>query len=339
MNPLAFIVRRIIVTLPVLLAITLITFVITHLIPADPLGMVLSERAMANPQIVAAVRARWGLDKSLPEQYLVYVSNLAHGDLGTSLSTQREVSDDLVQFFPATLELSLAAMFIALAFGLPLGVIAALQRDRWPDHLARVLTLIGVAVPVFWLGLIALNVFYYNLNWVPGPGRLDSRLMPPPTVTGLFLIDSLVAGRGDLFVDAVQHLVLPALILGAYAMGSISRLTRSSLLETIAQDYIRTARAKGLTEHVVTLRHALRNALIPTVTAIGLAFGNLMSGAVMTETIFAWPGIGRYAVSAAERLDFPAIMGVTLIVALIYLIINLTVDVSYMFLDPRVRVS
>jgi len=339
MNLLTYTLRRVLTTFPVLLGITLLAFVVTHLIPADPLGIVLSERAMANPEIVQAYRGKWGFDKPLPEQYLIYVTRLLQGDLGTSIATQRAVRDDLAQFFPATIELSLAAILIAIVVGLPLGIVAALYRDGWPDHLARVLSLIGVSVPVFWLGLLALSTFYYNLKWLPGPGRLDARLEPPAVVTGLMTVDSLLAGNLDMWVNSLQHLCLPALVLGAFSMGAISRLTRSSLLEILGQDYVRTARAKGLGERVVILRHALRNALIPVVTVMGLAFGNLMAGAVMTETIFAWPGIGRYAVSAASTLDFPAIMGVTLVVAVVYVAINLVVDVSYALLDPRIRVG
>ncbi|MDR5694876.1 MAG: ABC transporter permease [Armatimonadota bacterium] len=246
---------------------------------------------------------------------------------------------DLLRFLPATVELAVAATFVAIAIGIPLGIAAAVHRDRWTDHLARIGSLIGVSVPVFWLGLLALAVFYYRLELFAWPGRLDPSIPAPPVRTGLLTIDSLLAGRWDAFLNALRHLALPALVLGAYSMGVITRITRSSLLEVLAQDDIRTARAKGLAEHVVLLRHALRNAFIPTVTIIGLASGNLMAGAVMTETIFAWPGIGRYAVDAASKLDYPAIMGVTLLVAFAYVVINFFVDLSYALLDPRIRLD
>lgn len=332
-------IRRILVTIPVLWLITVLGFALTYLIPADPLAMVISERAMANPEIVQAYRERWGFDQPPLLRYVIYVRNLLRGDLGESIATQRPVKEDLARFFPATVELAVAATLIAILLGIPLGVIAALQRDRWPDHIARFLSLIGVSMPIFWLGLLALSIFYYRLQILPGPGRLDPRLIPPPTVTGLMTVDSLLAGRWDAFWDALRHLVLPASVLGAYSMGLITRITRSSMVEVLAQEYIRVARAKGLREWVVIGRHALRNAAIPTVTAVGLAFGNLMAGAVMTETVFAWPGIGRYAVDAASKLDFPPVMGVTLLVAGIYILINFLVDLSYTWLDPRIRLQ
>jgi peptide/nickel transport system permease protein len=334
-----FIARRALVTVPVLFLITVLGFVLTYLIPADPLAMVLSERAMANPEIVRAYRERWGLDAPPLVRFLRYLGNLARGDLGTSIATQQPVIEDLKQFIPATVELALAAMVVAVAVGVPLGVLAAVSRERWPDHAARVGSLVGVSMPVFWLGLLALAVFYYRLHLAPGPGRSDPHLAAPPPLTGLLLVDSALAGRWDALADAAHHLALPALVLGAYVMGVITRVTRSSVLEVLAEDYIRTARAKGLAERLVVLRHALRNALIPTVTVVGLAFGNLMAGAVMTETIFAWPGIGRYAVDAASKLDFPAIMGVTLFVAIVYVTINFAVDVAYGLMDPRIRLQ
>ncbi|MDR7481530.1 MAG: ABC transporter permease [Armatimonadota bacterium] len=334
-----FVARRVLVTLPLLVLVTLLGFVLTYLIPADPLAMVLSERAMANPEIVRAYRERWGLDQPPHLRYLTYVGNLLRGDLGTSIATQQPVLSDLKAFVPATVELALAALCVAVAVGLPLGVMAAVRRDRAADHLARVGSLVGVSMPVFWLGLLALAVFYYRLQVAPGPGRLDAQIVPPEPLTGLLIVDSLVRGRWDALADALSHLALPALVLGAYVMGTITRVTRSSVLEVLAQDYVRTARAKGLAERVVIGRHALRNALIPTVTVVGLAFGNLMAGAVMTETIFAWPGIGRYAVEAASKLDFPAIMGVTLFVAVVYVGVNFLVDLTYGLLDPRIRLG
>ncbi|MGQ0571405.1 MAG: ABC transporter permease [Armatimonadota bacterium] len=334
-----FIGRRVLVTVPVLFLITVLTFALTFLIPADPLAMVLSERAMANPEIVRAYRERWGLDAPPLARYLRYVQNLARGNLGTSIATQQPVIEDLKTFIPATVELTLAATLVAVGIGLPLGVIAAVSRDRWADHVARMGALIGVSMPVFWLGLLALATFYYRLRITPGPGRIDPHLTTPGIVTGLLTVDGLLAGNWAAVVDALHHLALPALVLGAYAMGIITRVTRSSVLEVLGADYVRTARAKGLAERLVLVRHALRNALIPTITVVGLAFGNLMAGAVMTETIFAWPGIGRYAVDAASRLDFPAIMGVTLFVAIVYVAINFLVDIAYALMDPRIRLG
>jgi peptide/nickel transport system permease protein len=332
-----FVGRRALVTVPLLFLITLLGFVLTYLIPADPLAMVLSERAMANPEIVRAYRERWGLDAPPHRRYLTYVGHLLSGDLGTSIATQQPVQDDLRTFAPATVELAVAAMIVAVGAGIPLGVIAGARPGGLADHLARTGSIIGVSMPVFWLGLLALAVFYYRLQLAPGPGRLSPGLVPAEARTGLVLIDSALAGRWDALVDGAHHLVLPALVLGAYVMGTITRITRSSVIDALAEDYTRTARAKGVAERAVVVRHALRNALIPTVTAVGLAFGNLMAGAVMTETVFAWPGIGRYAVDAAAKLDFPAIMGVTLFVAVVYVGVNLAVDLAYGWLDPRVR--
>jgi peptide/nickel transport system permease protein len=308
------------------------------MVPADPLAVVLSDQATKDPSIRAAYVKRWGLDRSLPEQLWAYLTNVLRGDLGESFTTRRPVLRDLAQFMPATVELSLAALAVSLVFGIPLGVWAAVRRNRAPDHATRVVALVGAAAPIFWTGLIALYLFYYLLEWAPGPGRLDTHLSYPPRVTGLLLVDSLVAGKGDVFASALRHIVLPALVLGWFIMGIVSRTTRAALLDVLASEYVRTARAKGLGETMVVGLHALRNALIPIVTIVGLNFASLLSGAVLTETVFAWPGLGRYAVTASTRLDYPAILGVTMLTAVIYLAVNLVVDVLYGVLDPRIRV-
>ncbi|TMJ13684.1 MAG: ABC transporter permease, partial [Bacillati bacterium ANGP1] len=281
----------------------LVAFLVAHLVPADPLAVVLSDTATKDPSIRAAYMKRWGLDRPLPEQFLFYLANVVHGDLGESFTTRRPVLRDLAQFLPATIELSCAAFAVSVVFGVPLGVWAALRHNRSADHAARLLSLVGAASPIFWTGLIALYIFYYVLRWAPGPGQLDPHLARPPAVTGFLIVDSLVAGRVDAFVSALGHIVLPALVLGWFIMGLTARTTRSSLLEVLSADYLRTARAKGLGEGRVIGLHALRNALIPVLTVTGLAFASLLSGAVLTETVFAWPGIGRYAVTAATRLD------------------------------------
>jgi peptide/nickel transport system permease protein len=239
---------------------------------------------------------------------------------------------------PATVELSLAALVVSLVLGIPLGVWAAVRHNRAPDHATRVVALVGAASPIFWTGLIALYVFYYVLEWAPGPGRIDTHLSYPPRVTGFLLVDSLLAGNREVFASALGHIVLPALVLGWFIMGIVSRTTRAAVLDVLATEYVRTARAKGLSEAVVVGSHALRNALIPIVTIVGLNFASLLSGAVLTETVFAWPGLGRYAVTASTRLDYPAILGVTMLTAVIYLAVNLIVDVVYGVLDPRIRV-
>lgn len=316
----------------------LVAFLVAHLVPADPLAVVLSDTATKDPSIRAAYMKRWGLDRPLPEQFFFYLANVLHGDLGESFTTRRPVIRDLAQFLPGTIELSFAAFAVSVIFGIPLGVWAALRHNRSADHAARLISLVGAASPIFWTGLIALYIFYYILRWAPGPGQLDPHLTRPPVVTGFLLIDSLIAGRVDVFLSALGHIILPALVLGWFIMGLTARTTRSALLEVLGADYLRTARAKGLGEGRVIGLHALRNALIPVITVAGLAFASLLSGAVLTETVFAWPGIGRYAVTAATRLDYPAILGVTLLTAVIYISVNFVVDLLYGVLDPRIRV-
>ncbi len=331
------IIRRLLLVVPMLIGITLITFTVSHLVPVDPIAVIVSEKAMDNPEIVASAVRRWGLDKSLPEQYLVYVWNLTQGDMGISFKTKRPVAQDLAQYLPATVELTLCSLLFALLFGLPLGIIAAIRAGSWADHLARLISLLGASMPPFWSGLIALFLFYFVFQILPGPGRVDTRTVAPATVTGLHLVDTLLVGDWGGFIDVVRHLILPSIILGWFTLALVSRVTRSSLLDVLGMDYIRTARGKGLRERTVILAHALRNAFIPTLTVLGLAFAGLMSGAIMTETIFAWPGIGRYVVEASANLDYPAVLGTTLLIAVIYIFVNLTVDILYGVLDPRIR--
>ena len=244
--------------------------------------------------------------------------------------------DDIAAYAPATIELATAGFLLSLFVGIPLGIMAAVRRDSWIDHTARVLSLIGVSSPTFWLAFIMLAVFYGGLQIAPGPGRIDAIALPPPTITGLFLVDSLLEGDWDAFRDAFGHLVLPSIVLAATTLGLITRTTRASMLESMQQDYVRMARAKGLRERVVVMSHVLPNALIPVVTLAGLAYANLLTGAVMTETVFSWPGLGLYTFRSAAALDFPAIMGITIVVAVTYLLINLLIDISYALLDPRV---
>jgi peptide/nickel transport system permease protein len=334
-----YIARRALLMVVAAIGVTLISFVISHAVPADPIVSNLGQQASQRPEVVAAFKARWGLDKPLYEQYLAFLGNLAHGDLGTSINTRRPIVADVAQFLPATVELSTVSIVFALVVGLPLGVLAALGRDGPIDHVARLVSLVGVSIPIFWLAAVSLVIFYSALQIAVGPGRLGPQVQPPPTATGFLTIDSLLAGDLATFRSAVEHLMLPALVLGSSVMGLITRVTRSSLLEVLGQDYVRTARAKGLVEQLVVRRHALRNALIPTVTVLGLAYGSLLSGAVMTETIFAWPGLGRYAYQSAVSNDFPSIMGVTFVIAIIYILVNLLVDLTYALLDPQIRYS
>jgi peptide/nickel transport system permease protein len=340
MGLLPYVIRRILLTVPVLIGITLATFVISHTVPADPVLANLGQRAQEDPSIVARYRHQYGLDKPLPVQYAYYLGNLLHGDLGVSISSRRPVADDLKQYFPATLELSTAALLLALLVGVPLGLLAAVYRNRLPDHLGRVLSLVGISTPVFWLGLVGSIVLWYHLGIMPAPnGQLDRNVPPPPLVTGVVVVDAILARNWAALVNALWHLIMPAAVLAAYTMGIITRMTRGSLLDVLVQDYIRTARAKGLRGARIVLRHGLRNAIIPTLTLAGLAYGSLLSGAVLTETVFAWPGIGSYATQTAGEADFPAIMGVALLTALIYLVINLVVDLMYAVLNPQVRLS
>jgi len=330
-----YVLGRIASTVLVLLGVSVLTFFIAHVVPGDPVLVALGEHAREE-QIVAYRRA-YGLDRPVPVQYAVYMSRLTRGDLGISIRTRRPVADDLQEFLPATIELSGAAWLVALLLGIPAGILSAVFKDRIFDHLSRLGALIGASFPVFWLGLLLLGAFYYRLRWLPGPGRLDVVISPPPLRTGLLLVDAVLAGDGEALRNALRHLVLPALTLGLFSTAVIARMTRSAMLEVLFQDYIRTARAKGLREGRVVALHALKNAMIPTLTIIGISFGSLLSGAVLTETIFAWPGLGRYATASAISLDFPAVMGVTLVVAVVYTQVNLVVDLIYARLDPRVR--
>jgi peptide/nickel transport system permease protein len=334
---LRYLARRVVLMVVAAAGVTLISFVISHAVPSDPIVSNLGQQASQRPEIVAAFRAKWGLDRPLHEQYLTFLGNLTHGDLGTSINTRRPIATDVSQFLPATVELSTVSILFALIIGLPLGICAAVYRDGPIDHVARLLSLVGVSIPIFWLAAVALVIFYATLQIAVGPGRLGPQIEAPPAVTGLLSIDSLLAGDLATFRSAIEHLMLPGLVLGSSVMGLITRVTRSSMLEVLSNDYVRTARAKGLVEYVVIRRHALRNALIPTVTVLGLAYGSLLSGAVLTETIFAWPGLGRYAYQSAVTNDFPAIMGVTFVIALIYILVNLLVDLAYALLDPQIR--
>lgn len=328
---------RLLSALSMALLATLIIFLIANTVPGDPILAQLGDLAASDPNFVAAMRHQYGLDLPLWQRYFVFLYNLLHGDLGISITSHRSVLADIRAYAPATLELATLSFLLALLVGLPLGIIAAVKRDGWPDHVARFVSLLGVSAPTFWLAFIMLSFFYGYLGIAPGPGRLDPISLPPQGGTGFYLIDTIMAGDWEGLRDVAAHLVLPTLVLAAATTGLITRTTRASMLEAIYQDYVRMGRAKGLTERFLILRHVLPNALIPIVTMGGLAYAELLTGAVMTETVFSWPGLGRYTFDSASTLDLPAIMGVTLMVALVYLLINFLVDVSYVLLDPRVR--
>jgi peptide/nickel transport system permease protein len=332
-----YLLRRLLLSVPTLVGITFVTFLVSHLLPADLVLINLGDRATQNPALVEAFRHRWGLDQSFMVQYLVYLRNLVHGDLGISIATNRPVLTELWLSLPATAELATVAMIAAFIIGAGLGVLAATYRDTAVDFLARGISTIGVAVPTFWFAILLVSTVYFRLGWAPPPGRLGAGLTPVEPITGMQLVDSLLRGRTDLFADALSHIVLPATVLATVGIGFMTRITRASMLEVLTQDYVRTARAKGLAGRAVIIRHALRNALIPVITIGGTLYAQLMSGTVMTETIFSWPGLGRYAFSSAASLDFPAVLGVALIVGTVYVIINLLVDVLYVFINPRIR--
>ena len=319
---------------PVLLGVTVMVFVISHAIPGDPAKMIAGPKA--SRQAVENIRIQHGLDRPLTVQYLKFVRGLLQGDLGVSIRNHRPVTRDLADFFPATLELTLASVGLCLVAGIPLGILSAVRRNRLADHLTRVFSVFGVSMPVFWLGLMLLLVFYRNLGWLPGSGRLDIGFSAPPHVTGLYLMDAVLAGDLETFRNAAAHILLPACCLSYVYLAIMTRIVRSSMIESLGQEYIVTARANGVSEWMIVLKHAFRNSLIPTVTITGLSFGELLGGAILTETIFGWPGMGKYVVDSVNYLDFPAIMGFTLMVALVYVTVNLMVDVLYAFLNPRI---
>ena len=339
MNFFRYFVRRLLLIVPLLLGITVVAFIIANAVPADPIIANLPTNALNNQELVDAFRKKWGLDKPPHEQYLTYLGNLLQGDMGTSIKTRKPIREDIARFLPATIELATVAVVLGAAFGVGLGLISAVWKNTWADYIARVVALIGVSFPVFLVGLVLLTVFYKELKIAEGPGRLDFVMRAPPTVTGMFTIDALLAGDWKTFHNALAHLVLPSITLATYIIGIISRITRSSLLEVLNQDYMRTARAKGLRERKVISLHGMRNALIPVVTVIGLAYGNLLVGSILIESIFAYPGIGRYMFRASTSQDFPAIMGVSLLIAVIYVGVNFVVDICYYFLDPRIRIA
>jgi peptide/nickel transport system permease protein len=291
----------------------------------------------ADAQTLETLRREFQLDQPAPVRLASYFANLLQGNLGISYTTKRPVLESMLERFPATLELTLASLLFAFAGAIPLGVISAVKRNHPIDHIIRVLGVGGVSMPVFWSGLMLIWLFYGKLEWLPGAGRLSVYTEPPMRITGMYTVDSLVTGNWPVFVESLRYLVLPAFVLGYAYMATLARLIRSSMLEVLGQDYVRTARAKGLTDRTVVLRHALRNALIPVTTLAGLAFAALLGGAVLTETIFSWPGIGKYVVDAALYLDYPVIMGFTLLIAIVYMLVNLGVDLLYSWLNPQIQ--
>lgn len=334
---LRYVLRRLAVAPLLLLGIVTIAFIIARLMPADPLASIVGERQMSNEVVVEAARERWGLDESVPVQYVKYLGNAITGDLGTSFRTRESVTSDLWARLPATMELGFGALIVGGAGGIVLGVVAARRQNRFADHAARLVALVGSSLPVFWLGLILLYFLYARVGIFPGPGRLPPRTDPPPHVTGMYTVDALFTGDPGLAWTALRQLMLPAFVLGWSLMGIVSRLVRASMLDELHADYVRTARAKGLAERTVMRGHVLRNALTPVITIMGLSLGVLLTQAVLTETVFSWNGIGSYAVDATRFLDYPAINGVCIAGGVIFLIANLAADVLYAIVDPKIR--
>lgn len=329
-----YIIKRLLLLIPVLLGVSFLAFIMIHLIPGDPAQVMLGERA--TPQALAQLRQSLGLNDPLYVQYLRFLGHILQGNFGRSIMTQNPVLDDLASHFPATLELTIAAMFIAVVFGITAGTIAAVKQYSIFDNVSMVGALVGVSMPIFWLGLLLIWIFAQVLGWLPPSSRL-SVATNLHSITNLNVLDALLTGNFPALADALKHLVLPSLALATIPLSIIARMTRSSMLEVMNQDYIRTARAKGLTENVVIFKHALKNAFLPVLTVMGLQFGSLLGGAVMTETIFSWPGIGRMLYIAIMARDFPVVQGGILFIALLFVLINLLVDVLYKFFDPKIR--
>ncbi len=332
-----FLVRRLGFLVLVILGVSVITFTISHIVPADPAALVAGKSA--SPDELARIRHEYGLDQSLPQQYLTYMGKLLHGDLGQSSYSHRAVLSDFLDYFPATIELTIYALIFCVAIGVPLGVYSGLRRGAWVDHVTRVISVGGTAMPLFWLGLLFQLLFYGRLGWLPESGRLDTFQSAPHHITGIYTLDSLLTLNLQALGNSLKHVLLPASCLAFASLSLVVRVTRSSMVDVITRDYIRTARAKGVPRRTVVMRHALRNALIPTTTLLGLQVGNLLSGAFLTETVFSWPGIGYYSVSAIQNFDYQAIMSITVILAITYTLVNLAVDVLYTKLDPRLQLA
>lgn len=331
-----YLIRRTLESIPVIIGVSILVFLLLRLIPGDPAIAILGERA--TPENVAQIRERLGLNKPLPEQYMIWVGNMLQGDLGHTVRGNIPIANELRSRFPATVELSLVALTLATMIGVPLGIISAVRRNSFIDTATMFGALLGVSVPIFVLGLLLIYFFGVELKLLPFIGRLNSSIQLE-TRTGLFVIDSILTGNWPALQDSITRLILPSITLFTVPLAIIARITRSSMLEVLNQDYIRTARSKGLGERSVVIGHALRNALLPIVTIIGLQLGTLLSGAVLTETIYSWPGIGKWLFDSIIARDYPIVQSVTLVIALIYVIINFAVDLLYAIVDPRIRVA
>jgi ABC-type dipeptide/oligopeptide/nickel transport system permease component len=335
---LATIAKRLMTVIPTLVGVVIVTFLLTRVLPGDP--AVYFAGPAATPQSIAEIRKTLGLDRPLPEQFARYVGDLAQGNFGNSLSTGRPVATEIKSRLPASAELTLFGLILSLAIAVPLGIVAAVKQGSWIDHICRVVATAGVSLPVFFTGLLLVYVFYYLAGWAPAPiGRLDAFATAPPAVTGFYLIDSLIAGDLETFRAALSQLILPALTLAIFSLAPIARMTRASMLAVLASDFVRTARASGLNDRTVILTYAFRNAMLPVVTTLGMVFSFLLGANVLVEKVFAWPGIGSYAVEALLQSDFAPVQGFVLAMAVLYVALNLLIDILYGVIDPRVRLE
>ncbi len=331
---LRLILRRLAAAIPSIIGVVVVTFVMTRALPGDP--AVYFAGPAATQEAIDQIRHSLGLDKSLPAQFGIYVSDLAHGRLGNSLSTGQPVTVELLTRLPASLELTLLALVISVAIAVPLGIAAATRPNSWVDHSCRILTTAGVSLPTFFTGLLLVYVFYYLLGWAPAPlGRLDIAYSPPPFLTGFYLIDSLAAGELDVFFGALRQLIMPAATLAIFTLAPLARMTRASMLAVLSSDFVRTARASGLSRGRVVYVYAFRNAMLPVVTTLGMVFSFLLGANVLVEKVFAWPGIGSYAVEALIASDYAPIQGFVLLMAIMYVLLNLVIDIVYGLIDPR----
>lgn len=333
---LKYILKRIGLLIPVLFGVSIMVFVVMHVFTSDPTAVILGQHATTQQKL--QLREQLGLNDPLYIQYFNFLKGILHGDFGKSLMTKTDVAKEIGARFPATVELALVSIIIASVFGIFMGVISGVKQNTIIDYISMVVSLIGVSMPIFWLGLILIVIFAVNLHLLPVSGRITIG-MEPMHITGLYLLDSLLTGNMAAFTDALRHILLPAIALASYSTAIIARMTRSTMLEVIRKDYIRTARAKGIRENVVIKSHALKNALIPIITVIGLQLGSLLGGAVLTETIFAWPGIGSYVIDAILKSDYPVVQGAVMMMAVVFVVVNLLVDILYAFLDPRIKYS
>jgi peptide/nickel transport system permease protein len=336
---LRFLLRRFVAMVLLLLGVTLVTWCLTNLVPGDPAALALGPAAENNPQLVQIYRHKFGLDKPLPEQYILYLERLLQGDLGTSHLSDRPVIDDLKQYVPATAELAFFACLVGFTIGIALGTWAALRREALTDHTLRIISLAGLSAPPFWLALVVLYFFFFKWGLAPGGGRLSPGANTPPHTTGAYTLDALIHGQLGTFWDALQHLFLPVLVLGLVVVGYVTRYTRSAVLEVASEDYVRAARAKGLPEMTVITRYILRGAAPSVITVLGLAFAYVLAGSIFIEAVYGFAGLGLYAFKSSVGLDLPAITGVCLFIASVYIVINFVIDILYGLIDPRIRLT